>query len=113
MTRDPERRLRARAAVRARCKTHPVGWLTVAGFEALDPAAFEIVGLAQAQRRRSDRAPLPRRRRRMARRRALDDAGAARRSRATIGIDLLIDLGGYGDAGADARLRVSGSRRCR
>ena len=27
-------------------KTHPVGWLTIAGLEALDPAAFSIVALA-------------------------------------------------------------------
>ncbi len=28
-------------------RTHPVGWLTVAGFETLDPAAFSIICLAQ------------------------------------------------------------------
>ena len=28
-------------------KTHPVGWLTVAGFETLDPTSFAVVCLAQ------------------------------------------------------------------
>ena len=36
-------------------RTHPVGWLTIAGFETLDPAAFDIVCLAQ-RRPRPDRA---------------------------------------------------------
>ncbi len=46
--RDPERRLRL-GLLSGTMRTHPVGWLTVAAFEALDPAAFDIVGLSQMQ----------------------------------------------------------------
>ncbi len=42
---DPERRLRV-GLLSPTLKTHPVGWFTVAGFEALDPAAFALHGLA-------------------------------------------------------------------
>jgi protein O-GlcNAc transferase len=78
-------------------KTHPVGWLTIAGFEALDPAAFAIVALAHntwsdmiARRFRAivcDWQDI----------RALDDAELARKTR-ELGIDVLIDLGGHGDS---------------
>ena len=98
--RDPGKRLRL-GLLSGSLRTHPVGWLTVAGFEALDPLAFEIVCLAQNA---ADPA-----RDSMARRyRAIavdwhdidgmDDAGLAVLTRA-LGIDVLIDLGGYGDAG--------------
>ncbi len=78
-------------------RTHPVGWLTVTGFETLDPTAFSIICLAQnggqdwiAQRFRS-----------LAREwhdvDTLSDPALAEKARA-LGIDILIDLGGYGDA---------------
>jgi len=38
-TADPERQLRV-GLLSPALKTHPVGWLTIAGFENLDPAAF-------------------------------------------------------------------------
>jgi protein O-GlcNAc transferase len=78
-------------------RTHPVGWLTVAGLETLDPTAFSIICLAQnggqdwiAERFRS-----------LAREwhdvDTLSDPALAEKARA-LGIDILIDLGGYGDA---------------
>jgi len=78
-------------------RTHPVGWLTVAGFETLDPAAFSIICLAQnggqdwiAQRFRS----LVREWHDVD---TLTDSVLAAKARA-LDIDILIDLGGYGDA---------------
>jgi predicted O-linked N-acetylglucosamine transferase (SPINDLY family) len=95
--RDPGRPLRV-GLLSGNLKTHPVGWLTVAGFEALDPAQFEIIGLAQAtvddtiarrfRVRASEWHDLQ----------GMDDPALARHARA-LGIDVLIDLGGYGDAG--------------
>jgi predicted O-linked N-acetylglucosamine transferase (SPINDLY family) len=94
---DPDRRLRL-GLMSGSLRTHPVGWLTVAGFESLDPAAFEITVLAQhaatdsiARRFRAiaadwqdvDTMPDP----------VLADLARS------LGIDVLIDLGGYGDAG--------------
>src|SRR6202044_360171 len=79
-------------------RTHPVGWLTIAGFEGLDPAAFEIVVLAQ----HAARDAMARRFRAIARSwhdvDSIDDAGIAALGR-SLGIDVLIDLGGYGDSG--------------
>jgi predicted O-linked N-acetylglucosamine transferase (SPINDLY family) len=79
-------------------RTHPVGWLTIAGLETLDPSMFSVVCLAQnsandwmAQRFRS-----------LAREwhdvDTLSDPALAEKARA-LGIDILIDLGGYGDSG--------------
>lgn len=92
----PERRLRL-GLLSGILRTHPVGWLTVAGLEALDPAAFEIVCLG------------PQTFDPMARRFAAiasawhDTAGLSDTALAAftreLGIDVLIDLGGYGDAG--------------
>ena len=45
-TSDPDRPL-VIGLLSGSLKAHPVGWLTVAGFETLDPAAFAIVCLAQ------------------------------------------------------------------
>ena len=77
-------------------KTHPVGWLTIAGLEALDPAVFSITALAHNTW--SDM--IARRFRAIARDwkdiSTLDDAGLARKTR-ELGIDVLIDLGGYGE----------------
>jgi protein O-GlcNAc transferase len=98
----PERRLRV-GLLSNKLKTHPVGWLTVAAFEALDPQAFELVclaGPAPGQGAGSD--PVQRRFRAAAAEwhdvAALPPAAVAARARA-LGIDILIDLGGWGDDG--------------
>lgn len=79
-------------------RTHPVGWLTVAAFEALDPRAFEVVCLAGVV----GNDPLARRFRAAAAEwhniAALPPDGIAERARG-LGIDMLIDLGGWGDDG--------------
>ena len=94
---DPNRMLRI-GLLSGMLKTHPVGWLTIAGFEALDPAQFYLVGLADTMAYD----PLSRRFRAVAREwhsiASLDDAGVAELARGA-GIDVLIDLGGYGDLG--------------
>ncbi len=96
-TRDPDRPLVV-GLLSGTLKTHPVGWLTIAGFETLDPAEFAIVCLAQNAA--SD--PIARRFRAVAREwhdiDALNDPALAAKAR-SLGIDILIDLGGYGDAG--------------
>ena len=78
-------------------RAHPVGWLTVAGFETLDPAAFSIICLAQ----NGSQDWMARRFRSLAREwhdvDTLSDLAVAEKARA-LGIDILIDLGGYGDA---------------
>jgi predicted O-linked N-acetylglucosamine transferase (SPINDLY family) len=92
-----DRRLRI-GLLSGNLRTHPVGWLTIAGFETLDPAGFDIVCLGR------NAAPDP-----IALRFAalaaewhetdsLTDAALAAKARA-LGIDILIDLGGYGDQG--------------
>jgi len=94
---DVGRRLRV-GLLSTSLRTHPVGWLTLAGLENLDPNEFEIVCLGQ---RLSQDA--------MARRfRAIssvwhtienlpdDQIVAAGRE---LEVDVLIDLGGYGEAG--------------
>ena len=77
-------------------KTHPVGWLTIAGLEALDPAVFSVVALAHNTW--SDM--IARRFRAIARDwqdiGGLNDEAVARKAR-ELGIDVLIDLGGYGE----------------
>jgi protein O-GlcNAc transferase len=79
-------------------RTHPVGWLTIAGFEHLDPAAFQIICLSRGP---DPPDPIARRFHAVARGwenvGPLDDEALALRSRA-LGIDILIDLGGHGDA---------------
>ena len=78
-------------------RTHPVGWLTVAGFETLDPAAFTVVCLAQ----NGAHDWIARRFRWIAAEwhdvDMLSDAALAEKARG-LGIDVLIDLGGYGDS---------------
>lgn len=78
-------------------RTHPVGWLTVAGFETLDPSAFSIICLAQ----NAGQDWMARRFRTLAREwhnvDALTDPALAMKAR-ELRIDILIDLGGYGDA---------------
>ena len=96
-TRDPDRRLRL-GLLSPTLKTHPVGWLTVAGFEALDPDAFEIVCLGQPDS--SD--PIQRRFRAIASDWHVVDTlpppALAQRIR-DAGIDILIEMSGYGDRG--------------
>jgi predicted O-linked N-acetylglucosamine transferase (SPINDLY family) len=79
-------------------RAHPVGWLTVAGIETLDPGQFSVVCLAQ-QTVPED--PFARRFRAIAREwlevDGMTDAALAKAARARQ-IDILIDLGGYGDA---------------
>ncbi|MGH7042601.1 MAG: tetratricopeptide repeat protein, partial [Acetobacteraceae bacterium] len=94
---DPDRKLRL-GLLSGTLKTHPVGWLTVAGFETLDPAAFEVACFAP----KAGADPIARRFAALAAEwhetEALTDAALAEHARAR-GIDILIDLGGYGDAG--------------
>ncbi|MBV9539004.1 MAG: glycosyltransferase [Acidisphaera sp.] len=94
---DPGRRLRV-GLLSTTLKAHPVGWLTVAGFENLDPAAFEIVCFGQ--RDVSD--PIARRFRAVAAEwhvvDGLDIAAVTTLVRGAA-VDLLIDLSGYGDRG--------------
>jgi protein O-GlcNAc transferase len=92
---DADRRLRI-GLLSPTLKMHPVGWLTVAGFETLDPAAFAVVCLGQGE---SADAVHRRFRRAAAEYHVVDGdqpAALAARIRA-LEIDVLIDLGGYGD----------------
>lgn len=79
-------------------RTHPVGWLTIAGFEALDPAAFELIALSQ----NTGRDAIARRFRAIVRDwhdiETTNDLSLARLAR-DLRIDVLIDLGGHGDTG--------------
>jgi protein O-GlcNAc transferase len=95
-TRDPDRRI-VIGLLSGSLKTHPVGWLTISGVETLDPAAFAVICLAQngahdwiASRFRalaSEWVDVD----------AMNDKAIAEKARA-LGIDVLIDLGGYGDS---------------
>ncbi len=88
-------------------RSHPVGWLTVAGIETLDPDQFGIVCLTQNA---APADPIARRYRAAARDwievDGLNDAAltAAAREKS---LDILIDLGGYGDA---ARMAACANR---
>ena len=97
----PDRRLRL-GLLSGTLKTHPVGWLTVAGFETLDRAEFAVICLSQNSAPPTGNDPIAQRFRARAddwiEIDSLDDAALASRARA-LGIDILIDLGGYGDAG--------------
>ncbi len=92
-----ERRLRV-GLLSPNLRTHPVGWLTLAAFEALDPAGFELVCFGQAP---SEDA-VARRFRAVAtawhRVIGLPPAAGAAAIREA-GIDVLIDMGGWGDQG--------------
>lgn len=94
---DPGRRLTV-GLLSGTLKTHPVGWLTIAGFETLDPASFDLVCLV-GNAQPND--PIARRFRAIARDwieiDTLSDEALAHLARAQ-GVDVLIDLGGYGDA---------------
>ncbi len=95
--RDPARRLRL-GLLSGSFRIHPVGWLTIAGLENLDPAAFDIHCFAQ----NASQDPIARRFRALATEwhdtDNLDDPMLARLAR-SLQIDVLIDLGGYGDSG--------------
>jgi predicted O-linked N-acetylglucosamine transferase (SPINDLY family) len=94
---DPERPLRI-GLLSGSLRTHPVGWLTVPGFETLDPTMFAVLCLAQ----NASDDWMARRFRALAREwhdvDTLTDPALAAKARA-LEIDILIDLGGYGDAG--------------
>ncbi len=91
------RRLRL-GLVSGTLRAHPVGWFTLAGFEQLDRARFDIVCLspnaaedAMGRRfaaRASDWVDIA----------GLDDAALAAQGR-ELALDIAIDLGGYGDFG--------------
>jgi protein O-GlcNAc transferase len=94
---DPDRRLRL-ALLSGSLRAHPVGWLTISGFQNLDPALFEIVCLTQT----ASTDHLAHRFRAIASEwhdiGAMDNASAASLARDR-GVDILIDLGGHGDSG--------------
>ncbi len=96
-TPDPERPLRI-GLLSLAFKTHPVGWLTIAGLEALNPANFQLVCIGQSPS--SD--PLQRRFAAIAaewvdiERIPHAEHVAALRD---LGLDILIDLSGHGDRG--------------
>ncbi|WP_165943670.1 tetratricopeptide repeat protein [Roseicella aquatilis] len=95
--RDPDRRLRI-GLLSGGLGRHPVGWLTLAGLEALPEAGFELA--AYSLKRREDEMSA-RFRARCALWREVghrDDAAIAAQM-AEDGIDILLDLGGYGDGG--------------
>ena len=104
-TPDPERPLTV-GVLSGTLKSHPVGWLTVAGFETLDPADISVVCLAQT----AGQDCMARRFRALAREwhdvDALNDVALAEKAR-ELGIDILIDLGGYGEA---ARMAACANR---
>jgi protein O-GlcNAc transferase len=88
-------------------RSHPVGWLTIAGIEALDPDQFALICLTQNT---APDDPMARRYRTAAREwieiDGTDDAALTDLARAK-GIDILIDLGGYGDS---ARMAACANR---
>ncbi|WP_165982390.1 O-linked N-acetylglucosamine transferase, SPINDLY family protein [Dankookia rubra] len=101
--RDPDRRLRV-GLLSGGLGQHPVGWLTLAGLEALPEAEFDLI--AYSLKPRSD-TMAGRFRARCAVWRevgALDDASVAAMM-AVDGIDILLDLGGYGDGGRPGLLQ--------
>ena len=92
----PQRRLRI-GLLSPTLKTHPVGWLTVAGFENLDPAAFELHAIGAEH----GADPIYRRFRHLAASWTIPaghSAAAVEQIRA-LELDIVIDLGGYGDQG--------------
>src|SRR6202012_5811173 len=95
--RDPDRRLVV-GLLSGTLRSHPVGWLTVAGIEALDPDQFSLVCLTQNT---APDDPIARRYRTAARE-WIEIDGLSDTALTTLAhekcIDILIDLGGYGDA---------------
>jgi predicted O-linked N-acetylglucosamine transferase (SPINDLY family) len=95
--RDPARRLTL-GLMSPSLKTHPVGWFTIGGIENLDPNQYRIVCIGP--RHGTDTIH---RRFVMAAQEWHTGETAAPQARAQairdLGIDILIDLGGYGDLG--------------
>ncbi len=93
---DPQRRLRV-GLLSPTLKTHPVGWLTIAGFENLDPAAFELHAIGAEH----GADPIYRRFRQLAASWTIPSGlGAAVPTQIrALDLDIVIDLGGYGDQG--------------
>lgn len=103
--RHPERPLRI-GLLSGALRTHPVGWLTLAGFEALDPASFDIICLGPHA------AGNVFARRFAARASAWHDTGggddvAVAELCRKLKLDLIVDLGGQGAGG---RLGVLANR---
>ncbi len=94
---DPERRLRI-GLLSGTMKVHPVGWLTIAGLEALDPQQFELVAYAQSTANDWIAARFQAITTHWRNITAMTDPELAALVRAD-GVDMLIDLGGYGDHG--------------
>jgi protein O-GlcNAc transferase len=95
--RDPERRIRL-GLLSPAFKVHPVGWLTVGAFEALDPEAFEIICIGPHYAED----PIQRRFRSIASDWHVPDMasnGLCIDRLKDLAIDILVDLGGYGDHG--------------
>jgi predicted O-linked N-acetylglucosamine transferase (SPINDLY family) len=101
--RDPGRRLRI-GLLSGGLGQHPVGWLTLAGLEALPEADFELA--AYCLKPRQDPMAARFRARAALWRDAvhLDDAALAALMMAD-GLDILLDLGGYGDGGRPGLLQ--------
>jgi predicted O-linked N-acetylglucosamine transferase (SPINDLY family) len=103
---DPDRKLVV-GLLSGTLRSHPVGWLTVAGIDTLDPDQFSVVCLVQNA---APEDPIARRYRTAARDwieiDGLNDAALTALAR-RIGIDILVDLGGYGDSG---RMAVCANR---
>jgi len=94
---DPSRRLRI-GLLSGSLRVHPVGWLTIAGLEMLDRTEFALIGLSGSKANDM-----------IARRfhgaceewhaiSQFDDVSLAHEIR-RLAIDIVIDLGGYGDSG--------------
>jgi protein O-GlcNAc transferase len=95
-TRDLDRKL-VIGLLSGSLRSHPVGWLTVAGVETLDPERFSVVCLVQNAEPED---PLARRYRAIAKEWIEVDGMSNEVLTATArehGLDILIDLGGYGD----------------
>src|SRR4051794_23445783 len=96
-TAEPDRPLTV-GVLSSSLRSHPVGWLTVVGIETLDPAQFSAVCLSQNTELAD---PITRRFHVIAREwldvDTLSDTALAQAARDR-GIDILLDLGGYGDA---------------
>ncbi|WP_428488231.1 tetratricopeptide repeat protein [Rhodopila sp.] len=95
---DPDRKLVV-GLLSGSFRSHPVGWLTVAGIETLDPERFDLVCLTQNTTLED---PITCRFRAVARDwlrvDTMNDAALVATARER-GLDILIDLGGYGDSG--------------
>ncbi len=94
---DPNRPLRV-AVLSNALRTHPVGWLTVAAIEALDPRSFDIVCLGPFAATDPIAARFAARASAWYDTTGLDDETVAQRARA-LGVDILLDLGGHGESG--------------